>query len=246
MDINLKIDYGPENTAENTARKTKNMKNKIITNHLPTTEQIIFQNYDILMVIGAFSLVAFYLLLMLLSSSERRNNNRRNGARIGERGQLIRRVNNDIRHRGENTGIITDPNIINENMNTITNHNNQTNNAPVRPRQQHEFNESMPSIARMRSDPNQDQQVTDRLIDIDQERRRRLARRNITLLRREIKKAVKKRAVRQRIGEEILAMETEDEGDVIDCSSSKRVGVDDKELVATEEHSDKNGKLKEE
>ena len=242
MDVNTEIDYGPENTARN----TENMKNKIITNHLPSTEQMFYQNYDILMVIGAFSLVAFYLLLMLLSSSERRNNNRRNGARIGERGQLIRRVNNEIRHRGENTGIITDPNIINENMNTITNHNNQTNNAPApRPRQQHEFNESMPSIARMRSDPNQDQHVTDRLIDIDQERRRRLARRNITLLRREIKKAVKKRAVRQRIGEEILAMETEDEGDVFFCSSSKRVGDDDDELVTTEENSDKHGKLKE-
>ena len=49
---------------------------------------------------------------------------------------------------------------------------------------------SRPSIAEMRADPDQDQLITDRLIEIDQERRRRLARRNIATLRRELKRAV--------------------------------------------------------
>ena len=195
----------PHINFQNQARQTA--KKQIYKNNLPRSHEIISQNYDTLMVIGAFSLVIFYLLLMLLSSSDRRP--RRNGARIGERGQLVRRVNQEIRQRGENV----DLNIINENNNNrvITREN---------------FNETMPSIARMREDPNQDQEVTDRLIDIDQERRRRLARRNISSLRREIKKAVKKRSIRKKIGEEILAMETEDEMNENENSSSGKVKED--------------------
>ena len=197
MDPNIeKIRLKSQNQEQNIRKfpntNTENFKR--FTNKLPDSKNIILENYDTLMVIGAFSVVAFYLILILLSSTENRRNTRRNNPRIGERGQLIRRVNQEIRQRGEN-GVITDPNIIDDQPRNM----------------RHEFNERMPNIARMRADPNQDQQVTDRLIDIDQERRRRLARRNIGLLRREIKKAVKKRTVRQRIGEEILAMETEDE-----------------------------------